>query len=105
MAGRGRPCRVAGERARHRVEVGFTDSEMAQIRQFAKASGLSVADLLRIGLLEFLDDDEAGGPRVLVFVNGPARSQIYRRIQLGAPSNLKVQTASPLTRAARPSPP
>jgi hypothetical protein len=102
MASRGRPCRVPGERARHRIAVTLTDRERDSVRRAARDSGLSVADMLRIALLEFFDDEEPGGPSVLVLVNGPSRTKIYRRVKFRRPSTLKELTGRGSVDARRP---
>jgi hypothetical protein len=49
---RGRPSRIPGEPARQRVEVRFTLGELRTLRALARANGASVADTLRLAVLE-----------------------------------------------------
>ena len=66
----GRPARVPGTPSRQRVELRFTDDELAVVRQFAAEQGLAVADAIRIGVLDFIGERTEGAlPGVVIFRN------------------------------------
>ena len=53
---RGRPCRVEGTRSTCRVELRLTDAEAGRLRTVARRCGLSLADLLRLAILDLAND-------------------------------------------------
>jgi len=66
----GRPSRVPGAPSRRRLELRFTDDELAVIKSFAKGQGLSMSDAVRIGVLDFIHERTDGDlPGVVLFKN------------------------------------
>lgn len=53
---RGRPSRVEGERATERVSALLTPQERAALREIAKTNGLTVGQILRDAVNEYVAD-------------------------------------------------
>ncbi len=53
MRTRGRPSRVPGTPSRRRVVLRLTDDEHAAVSQLAAREGLSLADIARLGMLDW----------------------------------------------------